>query len=91
MVARLVGDGFEAAWCGASGSPARTTTRTTRGPSLTDAPELVLELLVDQYDGWLDDDRPPTEPAAAGGAAGPARRARSGSSGRGDALLGSRS
>jgi hypothetical protein len=38
---------------------------------LTDAPELVLELLVDEYDGWLDtaDDQPaapplelPTEP-----------------------------
>ena len=39
---------------------------------LTDAPEMVLELLVDEYDGWLDpDDRPdrdagsPTECAAA--------------------------
>jgi len=33
---------------------------------LTDAPELVLELLVDEYDGWLDrpdeqPDRPPLE------------------------------
>ena len=26
---------------------------------LTDAPELVLELLVDEYDGWLDADEPP--------------------------------
>ena len=29
---------------------------------LTDAPELVLELLVDEYDGWLDADA--GEPAA---------------------------
>jgi len=32
----------------------------------TDAPELVLDLLVDTYDGWLDtedvDDTPPTPP-----------------------------
>jgi hypothetical protein len=30
---------------------------------LTDAPELALELLVDEFDGWLDTD-PPEEPAA---------------------------
>jgi hypothetical protein len=30
---------------------------------LTDAPELVLELLVDEYDGWLDvADEPPARP-----------------------------
>lgn len=31
---------------------------------LTDAPELVLELLVDEYDGWLDadDDQPAPAP-----------------------------
>lgn len=31
---------------------------------LTDAPELVLDLLVDEYDGWLDagDDPPPLPP-----------------------------
>lgn len=26
---------------------------------LTDAPELVLDLLVDEFDGWLDVDEPP--------------------------------
>ena len=32
---------------------------------LTDAPELVLELLVDEYDGWLDvPEEPPAHPAA---------------------------
>lgn len=32
---------------------------------VTDAPPIVLELLVDQHDGWLDDDAPPPhEPPA---------------------------
>ncbi|CUR56277.1 conserved hypothetical protein [metagenome] len=30
---------------------------------LTDAPGVAFELLVDQYDGWLDDDEPPAAPA----------------------------
>jgi hypothetical protein len=29
----------------------------------TDAPPLVLEVLVDRYDGWLDDEAPDPEPA----------------------------
>jgi hypothetical protein len=32
---------------------------------LTDAPEIVLELLVETYDGWLDFDGPETDPDAA--------------------------
>ncbi|MBB6626920.1 hypothetical protein H5V45_06255 [Nocardioides sp. KIGAM211] len=32
---------------------------------LTDAPVLVLELLVEEYDGWLDDGVPDPGPAAA--------------------------
>lgn len=52
-VARLVADGFEA----------RAERERLAGEDddedhpwavLTDAPELVLELLVEQYDGWLD-------------------------------------
>jgi mutator protein MutT len=31
---------------------------------LSDAPELVMELLVDEYDGWLDAGEPPATPAA---------------------------
>ena len=31
---------------------------------LTDAPELVLDVLVDEYDGWLDTDEPAVEPPA---------------------------
>jgi len=30
---------------------------------LTDAPAIELELLVEQYDGWLDDDAPAPTPA----------------------------
>lgn len=33
---------------------------------LSDAPELVLDVLVEQYDGWLDDDSPAPEPLAGG-------------------------
>ncbi len=29
---------------------------------LTDAPEVVLELLVDEHDGWLDVEAPPLRP-----------------------------
>ncbi len=32
---------------------------------LSDAPELVLELLVERYDGWLDRPEPPTPAARA--------------------------
>jgi hypothetical protein len=31
---------------------------------LTDAPEIALEILVDEYDGWLDADDDPAGPAA---------------------------
>jgi hypothetical protein len=33
---------------------------------LTDAPEIALELLVDEYDGWLDADDDPSGAAAPG-------------------------
>jgi hypothetical protein len=29
---------------------------------ITDAPETMLEVLVEEYDGWLDVDNPPTPP-----------------------------
>ena len=66
VVARLRADGFEA------------TVRRERLSGedddedhpwavVTDAPGIVLEILVDQHDGWLDDDAPTpaTPPAAA--------------------------
>ena len=31
---------------------------------LTDAPSLLLELLVDEHDGWLDEEQPASPPAA---------------------------
>jgi hypothetical protein len=34
---------------------------------LTDAPAIVLELLVEQFDGWLDEDDVPTPDPRAGG------------------------
>jgi hypothetical protein len=61
-VARLVADGYDA----------RAVRERLAGEDddedhpwavLTDAPELVLELLVDEYDGWLDAAaEPPTRP-----------------------------
>lgn len=60
VVARLVADGYAA----------RVERERLAGEDddedhpwavLTDAPELVLELLVEEYDGWLDTDEP--EPA----------------------------
>ena len=62
VVARLVADGYDA----------HTTRERLAGEDddedhpwavLTDAPELVLELLVDQYDGWLDHDDEQPAPA----------------------------
>lgn len=61
-VARLVADGYAA----------RTERERLAGEDddddhpwavLTDAPALVLELLVDEYDGWLDADDEPAAPA----------------------------
>ena len=58
VVARLVADGYDA----------RAERERLAGEDddedhpwavLTDAPEIVLELLVDEYDGWLDADAPP--------------------------------
>ena len=40
----------------ASPSPARTTTRTIPWAVTTDAPALLVEPLVDEHDGWLDDE-----------------------------------
>lgn len=37
----------------------------------TDAPQLVLEILVDRYDGWLDDDAEPGSEAGAEAAPAP--------------------
>ncbi len=40
----------------ASAWPARTTTRTTPGRCSPTRPQLLVEMLVDEHDGWLDDD-----------------------------------
>jgi hypothetical protein len=62
--ARLVGDGFAA----------ETVRERLAGEDdeedhpwavLTDAPEVVVELLVERYDGWLDVAEPPAPPAVA--------------------------
>ncbi len=59
VIARLVADGYDA----------RAVREQLAGEDdddghpwavLTDAPEVVLELLVDEYDGWLDVEEPPT-------------------------------
>jgi hypothetical protein len=44
----------------------------------TDAPTLVLELLVDRYDGWLDDDHEKPSPAPLDLPAAPKRHHRDG-------------
>ena len=49
-------------WSG-SASPGRTTTWTTRGRCSPTPRPYRLELLVDQYDGWLDHDDPAPPPA----------------------------
>ncbi len=62
VVARLVGDGYDA----------RLERERLAGEDddedhpwavLTDAPPFVLEVLVDQYDGWLDDEVAASPPA----------------------------
>ena len=55
VVARLVADGFEAT---ASREPFAGEDDDEDHPwaVTTDAPALLLELLVDAHDGWLDDD-----------------------------------
>ena len=59
VAARLVTDGFEA----------RVVRERLHGEDdeeghpwavLTDAPAFAVEILCDRYDGWLDDDAPPT-------------------------------
>ena len=63
VAARLVGDGYDA----------KVARERLAGEDddedhpwavLTDAPSIVLEILVDEYDGWLDDgvDAPPPVP-----------------------------
>ena len=62
VVARLIADGYEA----------RAERERLAGEDddedhpwavTTDAPQIVLEVLVDQYDGWLDaDEEPPPAP-----------------------------
>jgi hypothetical protein len=57
VAARLVADGFDAAVV-----PERLAGEDDDldhpWAVLTDAPELVVELLVERYDGWLDFDQP---------------------------------
>ena len=60
---RLLRDGFDATCRVASRSPARTTTRTIPWVVASDAPVVMLELLVEEYDGWLEPDEAPP-PAA---------------------------
>ncbi len=63
VVARLRSDGFEA---GASREKFAGEDDDEDHPwaVVTDAPEIVLDLLVDQYDGWLELDEPPPPTSA---------------------------
>ena len=56
VVARLVRDGFEAS-LDRERLAGEDDDEDHPWAVLTDAPEFVLELYVDEYDGWLDEDR----------------------------------
>ena len=63
VVARLAGEGYDAT-LSRERLAGEDDDEDHPWAVLTDAPEIVLELLVDQYDGWLDTDDP-TDPDAA--------------------------
>ena len=65
VVARLVGDGYDAT-VARERLAGEDDDEDHPWAVLTDAPSIVLEILVDEYDGWLDEDEPapPAAPAA---------------------------
>ena len=65
-VARLVGDGYDATLA-RERLAGEDDDEDHPWAVLTDAPAIVLELLVDQYDGWLDEEEG-TPPGGPGGA-----------------------
>ena len=62
VVARLAADGFEAT-VERERLAGEDDDEDHPWAVLTDAPELVLDVLVDEYDGWLDLDVPAPPPA----------------------------
>jgi hypothetical protein len=57
-VARLVRDGYEAT-CRREHFAGEDDDEDHPWAVVTDAPEVALELLVEEYDGWLEPDEPP--------------------------------
>jgi hypothetical protein len=57
VVARLVGDGYDAT-VARERLAGEDDDEDHPWAVLTDAPSIVLEILVDEYDGWLDEDEP---------------------------------
>jgi hypothetical protein len=60
-VARLVRDGFEAS-CARVPFAGEDDDEDHPWAVSTDAPQVMLELLVEEYDGWLEPDAPPSPP-----------------------------
>lgn len=68
VVARLVRDGYDATLA-RERLAGEDDDEDHPWAVLTDAPAIVLELLVEQFDGWLDDDVTTPDPRAGGGLA----------------------
>ena len=66
VVARLVRDGYDASLA-RERLAGEDDDEDHPWAVLTDAPAVVLELLVEQFDGWLDDDVANTDPRVGGG------------------------
>lgn len=66
VVARLVRDGYDATLA-RERLAGEDDDEDHPWAVLTDAPAIVLELLVEQFDGWLDDDVTTPDPRAGGG------------------------
>ena len=66
VVARLVRDGYDASLA-RDRLAGEDDDEDHPWAVLTDAPVIVLELLVEQFDGWLDDDVATPDPRAGGG------------------------
>ena len=63
VVARLVADGYDAA-LHRERLAGEDDDEDHPWAVLTDAPSFLLELLVDEHDGWLDEEEPAAPPAA---------------------------
>ena len=66
VVARLVRDGYDATLA-RERLAGEDDDEDHPWAVLSDAPAIVLELLVEQFDGWLDDDVATPDPRAVGG------------------------